>query len=302
MTRAARDRSVAIISWFAIRAPRLTMYRRRIDRPSRAGSKRSRLNRHRSNCPRISIVTPSLNQGDYLGDAIESVIRQDYPHVEHLVVESGSTDSTSAVLEHYSSCDHLRVIQDIPPRGQSHAVNVGLRAATGQIIGWLNADDRYSEGALEAAVEALLVGQGDLAFGHWDVIDAKGDVVDSRHARPFDLTEQLNGINRVAQPTVFFRRSLLDTVGYLDESLDYVMDYDLWLRAARVTRFILVDRVQAQFRLHSQSKTVRAAQEFYSETRHVARRNGGPFFSTAMRRERLSLQAVRNWRRRLFIS
>jgi len=266
------------------------------------------LTRYRSNCPSISIVTPSLNQGDFLGDAIDSVIRQDYPHLEHLVVESGSTDSTSAVLAQFSQCSHLRVIRDIPPRGQSHAVNVGLRASTGEVIGWLNADDRYSNGAFEAAIEALLSGNGDLVYGNWDVIDATGGVVESWKASPYDLNEQLNGVNRIAQPTVFFRRSLLDGVGYLDESLHYVMDYDLWLRAARLTDFILIDRVQAQFRRHSQSKTVSVPRNFYSEARRVARRNGGPFFSTALRLRLSSpvlrvrnifLQKAMKWRRRL---
>jgi glycosyltransferase involved in cell wall biosynthesis len=250
--------------------------------------------------PRITIVTPSLNQGAYLADAIESVIRQAYPDVEHLVVESGSSDSTSEVLERYTDAAHLRVIEDVPPRGQSHAVNVGLREATGEIIGWLNADDRYADGAFAAAMTALASGEGDLVYGDWEVIDAHGNVVTSYTAPPYDLEEQLNGVNRsIAQPTVFFRRSLLDRIGYLDESLDYVMDYDFWLRAARETRFVHVDRVLAQFRHHGESKTVAEWPRFFREARRVARRHGGPFFSTALRRRYFSLQWLRSWRRRL---
>lgn len=250
--------------------------------------------------PRITVVTPALNQGAYLAEAIESVIRQSYPNVEHLIVESGSKDSTSDVLARYADAAHLRVIEDIPPRGQSHAVNTGLREATGEIIGWLNADDRYADGAFTAAVAALAAGEGDLVFGNWDIIDADGRVVISYTAPAYDLEEQLNGVNRsIAQPTVFFRRSLLDRIGYVDESLDYVMDYDLWLRAARETRFVHVDRVLAQFRHHGESKTVTEWPRFFREARHVARRHGGPFFSTALRRRFLSLQWLRNWRRRL---
>jgi glycosyltransferase involved in cell wall biosynthesis len=250
--------------------------------------------------PRITIVTPSLNQGAYLADAIESVIRQNYPNTEHLIVDSGSSDSTSEVLARYTDAPHLRVIEDVPPRGQSHAVNAGLRDATGEIIGWLNADDRYTDGAFAAAVAALAADEGDLVFGNWDIIDADSRVVTSYIAPAYDLEEQLNGVNRsIAQPTVFFRRSLLDRVGYLDETLDYVMDYDLWLRAARETRFVHVDRVLAQFRHHGQSKTVTEWTRFFREARRVARRHGGPFFSTALRRRFLSLQWLRNWRRRL---
>jgi glycosyltransferase involved in cell wall biosynthesis len=250
--------------------------------------------------PRITIVTPSLNQGAYLAEAIESVIRQAYPNVEHLIVESGSTDSTSDVLARYADAAHLRVIEDLPPQGQSHAVNVGLHEATGEIIGWLNADDRYADGAFAAAVTALTAGEGDLVYGDWEVIDADSRVVMSHSAPTYDLEEQLNGVNRsIAQPTVFFRKSLLDRIGYLDESLDYVMDYDLWLRAARATRFVHVGRVLAQFRHHGESKTVSEWPRFFREARRVARRNGGPFFSTALRRRFLSLQWLRNWRRRL---
>ena len=231
------------------------------------------------------------------------MIRQQYPDLEHLIVESGSTDSTQSVLARYATCNHLHVMEDRPPQGQSHAVNVGFRAATGDIVGWLNADDRYSDGAFDAAVETLLCGDGDLVFGHWEVIDTDGAVVERWEAPPYDLNEQLNGINRsIAQPTVFFRRSLLSSVGYLDETLDYVMDYDLWLRAARVTQFVRVDRVQAQFRHHPESKSIGRWNYFYSERRRVARRNGGPFFSTTMRRRYLSLQWARDWRRRLISS
>jgi glycosyltransferase involved in cell wall biosynthesis len=252
--------------------------------------------------PRITIVTPSLNQGAYLAEAIESVIRQGYPNMEHLVVESGSTDSTADVLARYTNTAHLRVIEDLPPRGQSHAVNAGLHEATGEIIGWLNADDRYADGAFAAAVAALAAGDGDLVFGNWEIVDANGRVVASHTAPAYDLDEQLNGVNRsIAQPTVFFRRSLLDRIGYLDESLDYVMDYDLWLRAAQETRFVRVDRVLAQFRHHGESKTVTEWPRFFREARQVARRHGGPFFSTALRRRYLSLQWLRNWRRRLTI-
>jgi len=250
--------------------------------------------------PRITIVTPSLNQGAYLAEAIESVIQQAYPNVEHLIVESGSTDSTSDVLARYADAAHLRVIEDLPPQGQSHAVNVGLHEASGEIIGWLNADDRYADGAFAAAVTALTAGEGDLVYGDWEVIDAEGRVVMSHSAPAYDLEEQLNGVNRsIAQPTVFFCRSLLDRIGYLDESLDYVMDYDLWLRAARETRFVHVGRVLAQFRHHGESKTVSEWPRFFREARRVARRNGGPFFSTALRKRFLSLQWLRNWRRRL---
>jgi len=228
------------------------------------------------------------------------VISQRYPDVEHLIVESGSTDDSSSVLRRYQSYDHIAVIDDVPPQGQGHALNVGFRAATGDVIGWLNADDRYCSGAFEAAAEALASGEGDLVFGDCEIIDEEGTVVDFYAARAYDQREQLNGINgSIAQPTVFFRRSLLDRVGYLDETLHYVMDYDFWLRASKATTFVRVEKTLAQFRHHADSKTVSQWSRFFPEARAVARRHGGPFFSTALRHRYLSVQWLRNWRRRL---
>jgi glycosyltransferase involved in cell wall biosynthesis len=235
--------------------------------------------------PLISIVTPSLNQGRYLADALDSVIAQHHPSVEHIVVEGGSTDETTTVLERFASRSHIRVIRDVPPRGQSAAVNVGLRAAKGRIIGWLNADDRYCDGALAAAVEALEHGEAMLCYGDWQVIDEDGAVVRTLAAGEFDRREQLDGLStRFAQPTVFYRRELFDAIGYLDESLEYVMDIDLWLRATREHELRYVHRTLAQFRHHPESKTVSQGDRFYAELRRVSRVHGGPFFSSALRR------------------
>lgn len=234
--------------------------------------------------PLVSIVTPSLNQGRYIADAIESVIAQGYPATEHIVVEGGSEDETRTVLERYAAHPHIRVIEDVPPRGQSAAVNTGFRAARGDVIGWLNADDRYCAGAFWAAVEALGNGAA-LCYGDWEVIDENGAVVTSLTAGKFDRREQLDGLStRFAQPTVFVRRELFDEVGYLDESLHYVMDLDFWLRATRTHDFRYVHRTLAQFRHHPESKTVSHGSSFYAERRRVARAHGGPFFSSGLRR------------------
>lgn len=236
----------------------------------------------------VSIVTPSLNQGRFLADALDSVIAQAYPEVEHLVVEGGSTDESVVVLEHYAEHPHLRVIEDVPPRGQSAAVNVGFRAATGEIVGWLNADDRYCGGAIAASVEALESGEAALSYGDWQIVDEQGELVRSLTSGSFDRRRLLAGVSgTIAQPTVFFRRELLDRIGYLDESLDFVMDYDFWLRASEVTQFRYVSRTLAQFRVHPESKTVSRRNSFYAERRRVARAHGGAFFSAGLVRQTL---------------
>ena len=232
--------------------------------------------------PLVSIVTPSLNQGAFLDEAITSVLEQDYPSIEYLVVEGGSTDGTGAVLERYR--DRVQVIEERPRRGQAYAINLGLCHARGEIVAWLNADDRYCRGAVRAAVRALEERpSAGVVFSNWEEIDEGGRVVALRRSRPYARLEQLEGVNLVPQPTAFIRRSVLDRIGYLDDRLHYVMDYEFWLRASLVTRLEWVDETWAQFRLHPDSKTSSQWLAFYPERRRVARGYGGPFFSRSFR-------------------
>jgi glycosyltransferase involved in cell wall biosynthesis len=232
--------------------------------------------------PLVSVVTPSLDQGRFLADAIESVIAQGYEPVEHLIVEGGSTDETESVLDRYR--DRITVIEERPRLGQAHAVNLGFQAARGEIVGWLNADDRYVPGAFRTVVQAFAdAPEIDVVFGNWEEIDTEGQVVERYRARPYDTAEQLQGINLVAQPTVFVRRPLFERIGYLDESLHFVMDYELWLRASRVTELRWLDSTLAQFRIHDASKTTSQWLGFWPESRRVARAYGGPYFSRGFR-------------------
>lgn len=232
--------------------------------------------------PLVTVVTPSLDQGRFLADAIESVLAQRHEPVEHLIVEGGSTDETPSVLDRYR--DQVTVIEERPRLGQAHAVNLGLRTAKGEIVGWLNADDRYVPDAFETVVHAFAEApEADVVFGNWEVIDDAGRVVERHRGAPYDTAEQLEGINLVAQPTVFVRRRLFDRIGYLDETLHYVMDYELWLRASRVTDLRWIDATLAQFRVHDASKTTSQWLSFWPESRRVARAYGGPYFSRAFR-------------------
>jgi glycosyltransferase involved in cell wall biosynthesis len=240
--------------------------------------------------PLVSVVTPSWNQGRFLADAIESVAVQDYPRLEHLIVEGGSTDESGAVLQRYGGLPHLRVLEERPRRGQSHAVNLGFREARGEVVGWLNADDRYLPGAVRSAVGALAEApEVLLVYGNWEEIDEHGAVIAGRRAGRYDVRAQLDGVNAVvAQPTVFFLRELLERIGYLDETLHYAMDFELWLRASRVTELRWVDETWAQFRLHPASKSGAEYLSFWPEARRVARAYGGPFFSRGFRNRYLN--------------
>src|SRR6266498_6086013 len=162
--------------------------------------------------PSFSVVTPSLNQGRFVGAAIESVLAQDVPDVEHIVVDGGSTDETHDVLARYP---HLIVLRD-DGRGQSQAINVGFRAASGEVIGWLNADDCYAPGAFEGVRRALAEHRdAGIVYGNAEYIDETGAVVEVVRAGPFDLERLLNGVNAIPQPAVFMRASLLEQVGLL---------------------------------------------------------------------------------------
>ncbi|MGH2972493.1 MAG: glycosyltransferase family 2 protein [Gaiellaceae bacterium] len=226
--------------------------------------------------PLVSIVTPSFNQARYLREAIESVRTQTYAHVEHVVVDGSSTDGTLDILREY---DELQWISE-PDRGQSHALNKGFAMSTGEIFGWLNADDAYEPEAVAEAVAALQESGAGLVYA--DVTRVNDDRVDPRRIRSratWDLWTELNDGNGVFSPAVFFTRSALDTVGGVDESLHLAMDYDLWLRIGRQFGARHVDRVWAVQRIHGEAKTIRHYQDFWPERLAVSRRHGGRLVS-----------------------
>jgi len=220
--------------------------------------------------PLVSIVTPSLNQGRYLAATIDSVLAQDYPRIEHVVVDGGSADETLDVLRRY---DHLRWVSE-PDRGQAHALNKGFALSRGEILGWLNADDVYLPGAVSAAVETLRSSGCALVHGGWCQIDEQGNVLREVAPIPFDYRLQLEVRNGVSQPGSLFTRAAFDAVGGIDESYRYAMDYELWLKLGARFEVRHVDRVLAGYRLHPESKTVAEAEAFRPETWRAARSHG----------------------------
>lgn len=226
--------------------------------------------------PLVSIVTPSLNQSQYVREAIESVRAQTYALIEHVVVDGGSTDGTLDVLrEHHE----LRWISE-PDRGQSHALNKGFAMATGEIFDWLNADDAYERDAVAEAVGALRESGAGLVYA--DVTRVNDEGVDPRRIRSrptWELWTELNDGNGVFSPAVFFTRAAFEAVGGLDESLHLAMDYDLWLRIGKRFGAQHVDRVWALQRIHGEAKTIRRYDDFWPERLAVSRRHGGRLVS-----------------------
>ncbi|MGI8421849.1 MAG: glycosyltransferase family 2 protein, partial [Gaiellaceae bacterium] len=227
------------------------------------------------NEPLVSIVTPSFNQGSFIEETILSVAEQDYPRVEHIVVDGGSTDGTLDVLRRHP---HLRWVSE-PDGGQADAVNRGFALARGEIFGWLNSDDTYLPGAIAAAVETLRDTGCGLVHGGWRQIDEHGATIRDVAAVPFDYERQLERANRVAQPGSFFTREAFEAVGGLDTRYRYAMDYELWLRLGRRFEVRHLDRILGTFRYHADSKTVGEPAGFLLETVRASRRNGGRRFS-----------------------
>lgn len=220
--------------------------------------------------PLVSVVTPCYNGMPYIVENIESVLMQDYPEVEHLVVDGASTDGTIEVLKQYP---HLRWLSE-PDRGQSHALNKGFRLVRGAIIGWLNADDTYNPGAIRSAVE-YFQNHPEVAVVYSDcqIIDEHGKPLRFSKSQPFLLeTFLLN--NYIRQPTVFMRKQVLESIGGVDEDLHFVMDRELWLRVGlrRFDMHYIQGQTFANFRLCKGTKSFEYSPQFHLEWIDVLKR------------------------------
>ena len=222
----------------------------------------------------VSIVTPSYNQAEYLEETIQSVLSQDYPHLEYLIVDGGSTDGSLEVIQKYAS--RLAWWVSEPDRGQTDAINKGFQHARGQVLAWLNSDDTYLPGAVSQAVEAL---EADprlgLVYGDANLVDEGGGVLGRFPARQVDLRSLRRGSVHIPQQAAFFRGDLWRQVGPLDPSFYFAMDYDLWVRLARVSELRYIPRTWANFRLHGGGKTVVSDDRCWPEMLRVHYRDGG---------------------------
>jgi len=223
--------------------------------------------------PMISIITPTLNQGNTIEETIQSVASQDYPHFEHIVVDGGSTDRTLEILGKYP---HLRWVSE-PDRGQSDAINKGIRMSSGDVVAYLNSDDMHRPGAFQAVAEAFASNpQNGVVVGDCDLIDAQSRVEGlfrARLRRREDLLrywEWGTGFC-IPQPAVFVRRELFERVGGFREHLHLAMDYDMWLRLAAHTEFTVVSKTLAAFRVTPDTKTRRQRSAMTLEAYLVSR-------------------------------
>jgi glycosyltransferase involved in cell wall biosynthesis len=216
--------------------------------------------------PRITVVTPSYNQGEFLEQTIRSVLLQAYPNLEYIIIDGGSSDNSVEIIEKYAP--YLTYWVSEPDRGQSHAINKGFERSTGHIMCWLNSDDYYLPKTLMTVAESLANGSGNYAIvGH--CVQVFGDGRPSvTHEGKFENLQRLlqfwKGYH-MHQPAIFWRREVFDKIGFLDENQHYIMDFDYWVRVARHFEFKNVDRELACFTYHEKAKTgdgfVKYAQE-----------------------------------------
>lgn len=217
----------------------------------------------------ISITTPSFNQGEFLARTIESVISQEGEFfIDYIIMDGASTDNSLDIITHYDTllkrgewpitCQGITFRwQSEKDRGQTDALMKGFRMATGEILAWLNSDDTYLPGALQAAV-AYFEEYPDtgLLYGGAYYCDPADTIIGNYRTEAFDLTT-LASFNFICQPSTFFRRDVFEAVGRLDESLHFAMDYDLWIRIGQRFPCRYLPRFLSTYRLHEASKTIR---------------------------------------------
>jgi glycosyltransferase involved in cell wall biosynthesis len=248
--------------------------------------------------PLVSIVTPSYNQVGFLESTILSVLGQDYPNIEYIIVDGGSTDGSVEVIHRHQ--DRLAWWVSEKDKGQTDAINKGFSRAKGQILAWLNSDDTYEPNAVREAVEFLLQKQDvGMVYGDANFINGEGRVIGRFPAAPTDYRRLRRGYVHIPQQAAFWRADLWRQVGPLDPSFYFAMDYDLWVRLARVTPLLYTRRLWANFRLHSQGKSVAADERCWPEMLKVHYRDGGSVLSIIQAKYWLRRAVAPLWRMRM---
>lgn len=214
--------------------------------------------------PLVSIITPSYNQVSFLEETISSVLSQDYPNIEYWIIDGGSTDGSVDVIKEYAH--RLQGWVSEPDAGQGDAINKGFKRIKGDIVAWLNSDDIYRLGAVRRAVSVLQAHpEVGLVYSDVDSIDTQGEMFNRMTYGDYQLAD-LMAFNIIGQASVFFRRSLLERVGYLDTSYQFLLDHHLWLRMALFMNMKYVPgEVWAAARIHSGAKNVADASKFGEE-------------------------------------
>ncbi|MCH8533308.1 MAG: glycosyltransferase [Alkalimonas sp.] len=226
----------------------------------------------------VSVVMPSYNQAAFLGEAIDSVLGQSWPHLELIVQDGGSTDGSQSILQAKAQQDSRLRWHSEPDSGPAQALNRALKQARGNLIGWLNSDDRYTQGAIQRAVQAFEQNPNWLlCYGEGEHIDAEGKTLNRYPTKANAPKEAFQDGCFICQPTVFFKKAAHTLLGALDETLGASFDFDYWLRAYNgfENRIGYLPAVQAQSRLHEACITSRQRERVAMEGMAVLARHQG---------------------------
>lgn len=248
--------------------------------------------------PKVSVVMPAFNQVNFIERTLLSILNQNYPHLELIVIDGGSTDGTVEVLERYR--EHIAYFYSGPDKGQSDALNHGFSKATGEIFAWMNSDDLYLPGAIYSAVAAFESSpSASVVFGDWWSVDSDDAILDVNHAFDFNMGHFLYEGFHLNSQAMFWRREAHQRFGEFDVNLHSTMDYDLILRLGLVEgegRFLRMPYPLACFRRHPNQKTKGMSQPVIDEHRVIAFKNGlARKYTISGRVMRLVYRARRAW-------
>ncbi|HWS23040.1 MAG TPA: glycosyltransferase family 2 protein [Anaerolineales bacterium] len=228
---------------------------------------------------KFSIVTPSFNQAAYIEATIQSVLEQDYQHVEYIIIDGASLDGSVDVIKKYEKKLAAWISEE--DNGQTDALNKGFHLATGDIFAWINSDDTYEPGTFKAVAEFFERNpEIGMVYGDAHFIDDEGKRIGKFPAAQTDYARLRAGYVHIPQQAAFFRAEVWKKVGPLDPDFYFAMDYDLWIRIAKIAKIVyLPGKFWANFRLHTQAKTISADDRCWPEMLKVHYRDGGSFFS-----------------------
>jgi len=230
--------------------------------------------------PKISIITPSFNQGKFIKQTIDSVLSQDYSNLEYIVVDGGSTDGTVEILKSYGNKIKWISKKD---KGQAHAINKGLKQATGNILAYLNSDDLLVKNSLNIVSKEFNNKQTHWLIGDYQIIDKSGKRIRNqsfiekykkfllKHYSPRLLK---NVGNFIPQPSTFWSRSAFKKIGLFNQNLKYTMDYDYWLKLSEIYKPQIINKPLSKFRLHDSSKSITKRKDMLKEAKKVVQDHG----------------------------
>jgi len=245
--------------------------------------------------PRITVVTPNFNHARFLRQTIESVLAQDYPNLEYLVIDGGSTDGSVEIIQEFAPRISYWVSE--PDRGQTDAIRKGFARASGEILGWLNSSDWYLPGALHAVASLFRRRSIQGVMGDSYLVDEGGRVLWRERSFALDTGSLVyEDCLWIPQPAILWSRELYERSGGLDISLRYCMDRDLLIRLASLGSFAPLSRVLACFRMHPDSKSLFQHDESNDEVAMILRRYRSGLTEAEIRRRRAAALLRRAWR------